>query len=53
MEEQRFVLIKCANCEKVLKVPANSASVYCLGCKQWTSIKHDNEEKDEKGEIKQ
>lgn len=52
MEEPKFVLIKCTNCEKVLKVPENSASVFCLDCKQWTSIKYDKEDKDEKGELK-
>ena len=48
MEETKFVLAKCANCGKMLKTPENAVTVFCISCKEWTKIIHeDNKEKNE------
>ena len=50
MEETKFVLAKCTNCGKILRIPENAVTVFCIECKEWTSIKHDKENENSEGD---
>ncbi|MFC1726165.1 hypothetical protein ACFL4T_11100 [candidate division KSB1 bacterium] len=48
MEESKFVSGKCTNCGKMLRIPENAVTVFCISCKEWSKIIHDeNKEKNE------
>jgi len=48
MNNKEFVIIKCTNCGKEIRMKRESVSVFCMSCKKWTKISYNKENKGER-----